>query len=185
MSNDTTPERKADKLTTLITEDLGRESERIGSQKASVDQLRNEMTGTVLSLIKDLGMSVLEFRNWAAFSHKEHSDHLDEHEARLALLEDSVFSGGTQLSQQDADMFSMVVAAAESFAEQAIKVTVDSAGKSKLQQVLDLCKQARVRIEESTVSEDEDDDDDEDGDEQDDDQQVVATRSNPGRATAG
>jgi hypothetical protein len=172
-----------DKLTVLIRDDLPREVKRIAGQDATLEQLKSEIVHTVCSLLGDLGMSVVEFRNWAVRSQHEHSDHLDDHEQRLTILEESVFSAGTQLSQEDADMFSKVVAAAEALAEQGVEQTSSSEGKAKLQEVLDLCKQATERIEETTISVD---DDDGDGEEDDgssaDETEVVATASTPGQS---
>lgn len=165
-----------DRLQQLAAE-LPREAERIAKQQGSAEQLTNELARTVLPMVQELTIAVIEFRNWAAYSHGEHAEHLDDHEARVSSLEESVFEQSTQMSQDDADLFSKIIAAAEAFAEQALVHTSDATGKAKLQEVLDLCNEARERIAESTV--DDSDDDDSEQDDEDDGQDTEVAPTEP------
>lgn len=173
-----------DKLVLLVESEIDEEVRRITAQTPTLEQLQLDLARTALSMLRDLGVGVLKFRNWAAYSNGQHSDHLDDHEARLLVLESILIGGETQLAPDDADMFAKVTVAAEAFAEEALTKTTDPGGRAKLEEVLELCTLAKQRIEETTIPADDEDETDysADGDAaaDDDGEAVVATPSAPG-----
>lgn len=142
---------------------------------ADAQKLQAEIGRTVMAFIgenvEDLiefGTAMLQFRNWALFGHEqhatlldEHSDRLEDHSERVNALE-VMLGGDSQLSPEDAQLFSTVAIAAQSFAEESLKVTSDPNGRLELEKILMVAKAAQERIDEIEVEIDEDDEEEDD-----------------------
>lgn len=112
-----------------------------------------------------LGMELLKLRNWIAFAHDQHANHLDDHEQRIYLLEQLQMGGDSQLTAEDAQLFARVCEAAEDTWKASLEQTTDPKGKELLTQLIEMAGEAKARIDEIEMPEDEDEDDEDDSDE--------------------
>lgn len=147
---------KQDALTKL-REDLPREKQRLKHLKdVSLQELQEELASTVVSCLQETVEQVFLFRHWAAHAHQAHADSLDSHEERLEVLESMIFGGDSQLTSEDAVLFSKIAYALQGFVEQAKEQTTDEEGQSKLAELDALCRAAQQRIAAIEVSEGDD-----------------------------
>jgi hypothetical protein len=151
-----------DKLAQLVGQEIRKETQRLSHQDANLEQLKRELVMTVLPIVQDLGSELLQLRGWANEYFNHHADQLDDHEARLTVMED-IASDESRLDPDDAELFAKLVAACEVLAEQALATTTDPSGKKKLEEVLEVTKQARERL--VQIVEGDEDDEGEEGDE--------------------
>jgi len=135
-------QRLKDKLKDMTLEGLGR-----------------ELHGTVLPLLERLGGEVFNIRAWAAHAIAHHADVINDLASRVEGLEEMLFSGESQLSPEDAVLFSSVTHALEQMTVEAKKVTTDPAGLKKLDELLMICQQSKDRIDQIEVSTDDEDED--------------------------
>lgn len=122
-------------------------------------QLQEVIYGTVMSVLKQMGVEVYRLRSWSLKVREDDVDVLTEVIQRLEEVETLVYGGESQLTVADADMFTNVVSGYEAFIEQALQHTVDTEGRRTLESARELCAQAKSRIEEIVMVNDDDDDD--------------------------
>ena len=122
----------------------------------------NEITGTVLSIVKDLAQNQVEIRDWSFSQMSSISDHLEAHEDRFDTIEQ--FGGETTLTPEDGEILARALTGAKYVAMVLFKGPFpieerDEEGKQKLAEVLAHIDQAEKIVADSTLLPDDDEDD--------------------------
>lgn len=123
------------------------------------EKLQEVVYGTVISLVQDVAVELFRLRGWNIDQVLGLTGGFDEMATRLEDLEALVYGQDSQLIEQDAELFTLLANACEGFVEHALTGTHDPEGRQRLDELQELCKRAKARIEEIAISDGDDDDD--------------------------
>lgn len=162
-----------DSLLRLATVDIPAEQRRIKQvSNPSTQQLQQEMAGTLLSLIKDVAIGLVELRDWNVNYLNALSDHVEALDQRVDTVE--TYGAETSITPEDAETLAKAVLGCKYIATQLLNGPFpigerDEEGKQKLAELIAIAEQSEKIITDSMLVSDDDDDLDGDDDDDDDD----------------
>jgi len=158
-----------DSLLRLATIDIPAEQRRLKQIKdPNAQQLQQEMAGTLLSLMKDVAIGLVELRDWNVNYLNALSDHVEALDNRVDTVE--TYGAETTITPEDAEILAKAVLGCKYIATQLLNgpfpiAERDEEGKQKLAELIAIAEQSERIITDSTLISDEDEDEDEDEEE--------------------
>jgi hypothetical protein len=159
-----------DSLLRLATIDIPEEQRRLKQIKEPTAQhLQQEMAGTLLSLVKDVAIGLVELRDWNVNYLNALSDHVEALDQRVDTVE--TYGAETSITPEDAETLAKAVLGCKYIATQLLNgpfpiTERDDEGKQKLAELIAIAEQSEKIITDSTLVPDDDLDDDDGEDEE-------------------
>lgn len=163
-----TPEQAAaaeDSLLRLATIDIPTEQRRLKQiREPSAQQLQQEMAGTLLSIMKDVAVGLVELRDWNVNYLNALSDHVEALDQRVDTVE--TYGAETTIIPEDGEVLAKAIVGCKYLAQNLLTGPFpieerDEEGKQKLAELIAIAEQAEKIIADSTlISDDEVDEDD-------------------------
>jgi molybdenum cofactor biosynthesis enzyme MoaA len=167
-----TPQQAAaaeDSLLRLATIDIPAEQRRLKQIKEpNVAQVLQELSGTVLELVKEVARNQVELRDWNHDYMNAISDHVEALDVRMSTVE--TYGAETTITPEDAEVLAKAVLSCKYLATQLLQGPFpieerDEEGKQKLAEVIAIAEQSEKIINDSTLVPDDDSDDSDDDEE--------------------
>ncbi len=155
---------QSDLLDKIVNLDLPSDKSRIQKMDANVENLKTEIHGTVIPYIQDLSSYLLMVRNYV----QESMVYVDEKISELSEEIDEIRNPlETSFLPEDAEKFIKIISACRWMSEELLKVPgIDEAGKSKLNDIIELADECEMIVSENVLSLGDDEEEFEEGSEE-------------------
>lgn len=158
-----------DTLLRLATVDIPSEQRRLKQIKEPTShQIMQEMSGTLLSIVKDVASGLVALRDWNVGYLNALSDHVEAIDSRVDTMEN--YGSETVILPEDAEVMAKATLGCKYLATQLLNgphpiEERDEEGKQKLAELIAIAEQSERIIADSTLVNDEEMEDDETDDE--------------------